>query len=189
FIPVAEPDIGAAEEAVVVSAIRSGWISSIGAYITEFERDFAAFCEVKHAVCVSNGTVAIHLLLVAAGIGQGDEVIVPSLTFVATAAAVLHAGATPVFADCDPITGTINAEAVRRAVSPRTKAISAGPLYGDAADMEPLQEIAREHDLRLFEDAAEEHGAKYRGKAAGGLGDAATFSFYGNKIITTGEGG
>lgn len=189
FISVAEPDIGPAEEAAVMDAVRSSWISSLGPYITEFERSFAHFCNVAHAACVSNGTVAIHLLLVAAGIKSGDEVIVPSLTFVATAAAVLHAGATPVFVDCDPLIGTMDPAAVAAAVSSRTKAIIAVHLYGHPADMAPLREIAESNSIYLFEDAAEAHGAGYRGCVVGSLGHAATFSFYGNKVITTGEGG
>lgn len=189
FIPVAEPDLGAAEEEVLLDAIRSGWVSSSGRYITEFERSFAIFCNASHAACVSNGTVAIHLLLTAAGIGPGSEVIVPSFTFVATAAAVVHAGAVPVFVDCDPYTGTMDPRAVTLAVTERTKAIIAVHLYGHPAEMTPLRAIADANKLLLFEDAAEAHGALYRNRVVGSLSDAATFSFYGNKVITTGEGG
>lgn len=189
LIPVAEPDLGPAEEAAILDAVRSGWISSIGKYISEFEESFAGFCGASHAACVSNGTVAIHLLLVAAGIKSGDEVIVPSLTFVATAAAVLHAGAIPVFVDCDPLIGTMDPEAAAQAVSSRTRAIIAVHLYGHSADMAPLRAVADAHGLLLFEDAAEAHGARYHGQVVGAIGDAATFSFYGNKVITTGEGG
>jgi perosamine synthetase len=189
IIPVAEPDLGPAEEQAVLDALRSGWVSSLGAHINRFEETFALFCNACHAATVSNGTVAIHLLLVAAGIGPGDEVIVPSLTFVATAAAVIHAGAVPVIVDCEPLIGTMDPAAVAAAVSPRVKAILAVHLYGHPAEMDALREVADRHGLFLFEDAAEAHGALYRGKVVGGLGHASTFSFYGNKVMTTGEGG
>lgn len=189
MIPVAEPDIGQKEEDYLLKAFRSGWISSLGTYIRKFEEDFAKFCKADYAVSVSNGTVALHLALVANEIGAGDEVIVPSLTFVATAAAVKHAGATPVFADCEPDIGTIDPAAVARAITSKTRAIIAVHLYGHPAEMEELQKIAHEHGLLLIEDAAEAHGALYRGRPVGGLGDVATFSFYGNKVLTTGEGG
>lgn len=189
FLPVAEPDIGSLEEQLVVEAIRSGWVSSIGPFVSELEEKFADFCDSRYGVATSNGTTAIHLLLVACGIGEGDEVIIPSLTFVATAAAVRHAGATPVFADCDALTGTLDPLAVEHAIGPRTRAIIAVHLFGHPADMDALATLARAHRLFLFEDAAEAHGARYRGRVVGGLADASCFSFYGNKVMTTGEGG
>lgn len=188
-LPVAEPDLGPLEERYVLDALRSGWVSSIGPYIQRFERQFAEFCEVEQAVAVANGTVALHLALVAAGVGPGDEVIVPALTFVATAAAVRHAGAEPVFVDSEPEIGTLSPAAVERALSSRTKAIIPVHLYGHPADIDPILEIARDRDLTVIEDAAEAHGARYKGRRVGGLGRMATFSFYGNKILTTGEGG
>ncbi|GAB5486081.1 MAG: GDP-perosamine synthase [Parasphingorhabdus sp.] len=189
FLPVAEPDLSVREEEAVLDAVRSGWVSSLGRYIDEFEDSFATFCEVPYAVSVSNGTTALHLLQVAKGIGPTDEVIVPSLTFVATAAAVRHAGATPVFVDCDPILGTLDVKAVARAITEKTRAIIAVHLYGHPVDMQPLRALADKHGLFLIEDAAEAHGARCRGARVGSLGHAATFSFYGNKILTTGEGG
>lgn len=189
FIPVAEPDIGALEEQYVMEAVRSGWVSSIGAFVERFERGFAAYCGTRHAVMVANGTVAIHLCLVARGIGPGDEVIVPDLTFVATASAVRHAGATPVLVDVDSDTYCMDAGLVEGAVTPRTRAIIPVHLFGHPADMTQLRAIADRHGLFLIEDAAEAHGARWDGKRVGGLGDAATFSFYGNKVVTTGEGG
>ncbi len=189
FLPVAEPDLGPLEEKYVLDALRSGWVSSIGAYIQKFEEEFAAFCGVKHAIAVSNGTVAIHLALVAAGVGPGDEVIVPALTFVATAAAVRHAGAESVFVDSEPEIGTMNPRAVEKALSPKTKAIMPVHLYGHPADMDPILEMAKAKNLVVIEDAAEAHGAKYKGRVVGSMGHLATFSFYGNKILTTGEGG
>jgi perosamine synthetase len=140
-------------------------------------------------VATHNGTVALHLVLVALGIGPGDEVILPTLTFVATANAVAYTGATPVFVDCEPNTWNIDPQAVARAITPQTRAIIAVHLYGHPADMDPLRALADQHGLTLIEDAAEAHGARYKGRRAGSLSDVAIFSFFGNKIITTGEGG
>ncbi len=189
FIPVYAPVLNGREEKYVLDAVRSGWISSLGSYVTRFEEAFARFCEVRHAVSVSNGTVAIHLALHALGIGPGDEVIVPSLTFVATANAVHYTGATPVFADVDPVSWCIDPDDVHRRITPRTRAVIPVHLYGHPAPMPALQALADEHDLLLIEDAAEAHGAEIAGRRVGGLGCIATFSFYANKIITTGEGG
>jgi perosamine synthetase len=144
---------------------------------------------VKHCVALANGTVAIHLALKVLGIGEGDEVIVPDLTFVATANAVALAGATPVIADVRPSDWCLDPESVARLITPRTRALLPVHVYGHPAAMDELRDLARAHDLRVIEDAAEAHGAEYRGRRVGGLGDCATFSFYGNKIITTGEGG
>ena len=189
FIPVYTPVLNGREEKYVLDAVRSGWISSLGSYVTRFEQEFARFCAVRHAVSVSNGTVALHLALHALGIGPGDEVIIPSLTFIATANAVHYTGATPVFADVDPVTWCLDPIDVRRRVTPRTRAILPVHLYGHPAPMHELQALAAEDDLLLIEDAAEAHGAAIGGQRVGGLGRIATFSFYANKIITTGEGG
>jgi perosamine synthetase len=189
FLPVAEPDLGPLEEQYLFDAFRSGWISSIGPYIERFEKAFASFCGVGYGIAVSNGTVAIHLALLAVGVRPGDEVIVPALTFVATASAVKYIGAVPVFVESEPEIGTLDPRAVERAVSLKTKAIIPVHLYGHPADMDPIIEIARRHGLAVIEDAAEAHGAKYKGRMVGSIGSCATFSFYGNKILTTGEGG
>lgn len=189
FLPVAEPDLSELEERYVMEAVRSGWVSSMGPFIDRFEAAFAKFCGTKHAVSVSNGTTALHVTLAAAEIGPGDEVIVPDLTFVATAAAVKHAGADPVLVDIDPETYCIDPELVERAISSKTKAIIPVHLFGYPADMKALGDIAKKHDLFLLEDAAEAHGAMSNGKTVGGIGHAGTFSFYGNKLLTTGEGG
>lgn len=189
FIPVYAPLLNGREEIYVLDAVRSGWISSLGSYVTRFEQEFARFCGVRHAVSVSNGTVALHLALHALGVGPGDEVIVPSLTFVATANAVHYTGATPVFADVDPVTWCIDPADVQRRITSRTRAILPVHLYGHPAPMAELQRLADEHDLLLIEDAAEAHGAAIGDKRVGGWGRIATFSFYANKIITTGEGG
>jgi perosamine synthetase len=189
LLPIAEPDLGPLEESYLLDAFKSGWISSLGPYIQRFESEFASFCGVKHAIAVSNGTVALHLSLLAAGIGPGDEVIVPALTFVATAAAVRHAGAEPVFVDSEPEIGTLDPLAVERAIGPRTKAILPVHLYGHPANMDPILALASAKGLVIIEDAAEAHGARYKGRVVGCMGHLSTFSFYGNKILTTGEGG
>lgn len=189
MIPIAEPLLDGKELEYVTDCVRSGWVSSLGGYVKRFEREFAAFCGVRHGVATHNGTVALHLALAALGIGPDDEVILPTLTFVATANAVVYTGATPVFVDSEPDTWNIDPQAVARAVTPRTRAIIAVHLYGHPADMHPLRALADQHGLTLIEDAAEAHGARYKGRRTGSLSDVAVFSFFGNKIITTGEGG
>jgi len=186
--PVAEPDIGPLELQYVTEAVRSGWVSSLGEFIGRFEKGMANLCDAKHVVTVCNGTVALHLTLKGLGIGSGDEVIVPSLTFVATAAAVLHAGATPVFVDSEPRTYCLEPLAVKAAMTARTKAIIVVHLYGHPANMDAILEIAAGR-CAVIEDAAEAHGALYRGRRVGSIGRVGTFSFYANKLITTGEGG
>jgi perosamine synthetase len=188
-IAVAEPDISEREIAYVTDAVRRGEVSSTGPYVERFERAFAEFCEVPHAISCMNGTVALHLALIGLGIGPGDEVIVPALTYVAAANAVLHAGATVVLADVHPDHWGLDPEAVAARITPRTKAIIAVHLYGHPADMDPLNEIAARHGIAVIEDAAEAQGARYRGRRVGGIGNVGTFSFFGNKIMTTGEGG
>jgi perosamine synthetase len=189
FIPVAEPDLGELEERFVVDALRSGWVSSIGAYIDRFEREFAEFCGVAHCIALANGTVALQLALAARGIGPGDEVIVPDLTFVATAAAVVHSGATPVLVDVDDATMCVDPQLVVEAMTSRTRGVIPVHLYGHPAQMVELRSICAAQGAFLLEDAAEAHGAKLGGTAVGALGDVASFSFYGNKLMTTGEGG
>lgn len=189
FIPIAAPVIGEREVRYVTEAVTSGWVSSIGEFIDRFEAAFAEYVGVRHAVAVSNGTVALHLALHALGIGAGDEVIVPNLTFAATAHSVLQTGAEPVLVDVEPDTWCIDPRAVEKAVSPRTRAIMPVHLFGHPADMAEINRIARRHDLFVVEDAAEAHGAKSGGRQVGALGAVGAFSFYGNKIITTGEGG
>lgn len=189
MIPVSQPSIGEREIALVNQAVSSGWVSSSGKYISEFEKAFADFCGVKHCIATANGTVAIHLALVALNIGVGDEVIVPDLTFVATANAVKITGAVPVLADINKKDWCIDIEDVKRKITNKTKAIIAVHLYGTIGNMDALRELADETECFLIEDAAEAHGAVYKGQVAGAIGDLATFSFFGNKIITTGEGG
>ena len=188
-ISVAFPVIGETEKRYVADCMDTSWISSIGKYLSRFEEAFAQFCGVKHAVATNNGTTAIHLALVALGIGPGDEVIVPTLTFVATANAVRYCGATPVLVDCDEETLNIDVRAIESKITARTRAIIPVHLYGHPADMDPILEVAKKYDLHVIEDAAEAHGARYRARRVGSIGKCATFSFYGNKIVTTGEGG
>jgi perosamine synthetase len=189
FIPISKPYIGAREKELVLDALDSGWVSSIGKYIDEFEANFASYCGTEYAIAVSNGTTGLHLALAALGLKSGDEVIIPDLTFVATANAVAYTGATPVLADIDADTLCMDPASVKSLISARTKAIIPVHLYGHPADMDALTEIADARDVDLIEDAAEAHGAEYKGRRVGGLGKCGVFSFYGNKVITTGEGG
>jgi perosamine synthetase len=188
-IPVAETILSGNEQKYVQECLDTGWISGSGKFVTAFEEQFAAFCGAKYGIAVFNGTVALHVALLGLGIGPGDEVIVPDFTYVASPNSVKYCNAVPVFADIDPLTWTLDAEDVARKITPRTKAIMPVHIYGHPTDMQPLLSLAREHDLKIVEDAAEAHGAEYRGKRIGSIGDVATFSFYGNKIISTGEGG
>jgi len=188
-IPVADPALVGRESEYVLDCLESTWISSSGEYIGRFERGFAEFCGVEHAIACCNGTTALHLALLAHGVGPGGEVIVPTLTYVATANCVRYCGGRPVFVDAEAETWNMDPELVERAVTPRTKGIVAVHLYGHPARMDELNEIARANGLFVVEDAAEAHGALYRNRRVGSIGDSAVFSFYGNKIITTGEGG
>jgi perosamine synthetase len=189
MIPISKPTISAREIQCVTDAVTSGWVSSLGPYLQEFEERFAAYCGVKHCISLSNGTVAIHLALKVLGIGAGDEVIIPDLTFAATANAVLLAGAKPVLVDVRNSDWCLDPELIESYINARTKAIIPVHLYGHPCEMDALHAIANKHNLKIIEDAAEAHGALYKNRRVGGLGDCATFSFYGNKIITTGEGG
>jgi len=187
--PVAEPEIGEEELKNIVEAVKSGWVSSKGKFIEEFESSFAKYIGVKYGIATSNGTAALHLALAALNIGEGDEVIVPDLTFAATINAVIYTGAKPVIVDINPDYWCIDPDKLEKAITPNTKAIIPVHLYGHPCDMEAVMEIAAKHDLHVIEDAAEAHGAEYRGKKVGSFGHISCFSFYGNKIITTGEGG
>jgi perosamine synthetase len=188
-IPVAAPALVGREREYVLDCIDSTWISSTGEYLERFEAAFAEFCGVRHAVSCCNGTVAVHLALLAHDVGPGDEVIVPTLTYVASANPIAYCGATPVFVDAEPRTWNMDPELVADAITPRTRGIVVVHLYGHPVDMDPILELAERHGLWIIEDAAEAHGARYRGRLAGSMGSLGTFSFYGNKIITSGEGG
>ncbi len=189
MIPVFTPWLPESARGYVLDCLDTGWISSLGRYVPRFEEELARFCEARHAVATANGTVALHLALAVLGIGPGDEVLVPDLTFVATANAVHYTGASPVLVDVDPRTWGIDPEDARRKLTPRTRAVIPVHLYGRPVDLDPLLALAAEHGLEVVEDAAEAHGARYKGRRVGALGRAGAFSFYGNKIFTTGEGG
>lgn len=188
-IRVAEPVLDGNESLYVMDCLQSTWISSRGSYIDRFESLLAEFCQVPHAVVTNNGTTSLHLALVAAGVGEGDEVIMPTLSYIATANAAYYCQAKPVFVDCEPNFLSMDPDQVEDAVSPRTKAILTVPLYGHPVDMDPIRDIADRHHLIVIEDAAEAIGALYKGRRVGSLADASSFSFFGNKTITTGEGG
>lgn len=173
----------------MLEALRSSWISSTGPFINRFESEFARTCGTKSCISVCNGTVALHLALLGLDVRPGDEVLVPSLTYVATANAVRYVGAEPVFVDVDPKTWCINPELLEACITRRTKGIIAVHLYGHPADMDAINHLAAVHGLWVVEDAAEAHLARYKGITVGGLSQVATFSFYGNKIFTSGEGG
>ena len=189
FIPVCEPFMGGREEEYVLQAVRTGWISSAGEFVNNFESGFASYCGIAHGVSTTSGTTALHLALLAAGIGEGDQVIIPDFTMVATLLAVLYCGATPVFVDVEPDTFNIDPALIEAKITSRTRAIIPVHIFGHPVDMAPIQELCQKHDLVIIEDAAEAHGAEYNGQRCGSLGDIACFSFFANKILTTGEGG
>lgn len=188
-IPIATPEIGEEELRNVTEAVRSGWVSSKGPFIEEFENSFSSYVGTKYGVATSSGTTALHLALVALQIGKGDRVLVPSLTFVAAANAITYTGAEPVFIDSDPGYWCIDPSKIEEKIDKRTRAILAVHLYGHPCDMDKIIAIAKTHNLNIIEDCAEAHGAEYKGKKVGSFGIISCFSFYGNKIITTGEGG
>ena len=189
FIPVCEPLLAGRELEYVTKAVSGGWISSSGSYVAQFEREFAKYLGVPYAVTTTSGTTALHLALVAAGIGPGDEVIIPAFTMIASAFAVCYTGAKPVFVDAERETWNIAPRLIEAKVSPRTRAIMPVHVYGHSCDMDALQKIADAHDLLVIEDAAEAIGSRYNGRLCGSIGDMACFSLFANKLITTGEGG
>jgi perosamine synthetase len=188
-LSVAEPTLTDKELQYVTECVLTGWVSSAGEFVSRFEKIFSDYCGIKHAVATSSGTAALHLALVACNIGPGDEVIVPSLTFIATANAVSYTGAKPVFVDIESETWNIDPECIETAITSKTKAIIPVHLYGHPANMQSILEIANRFGLLVIEDAAEAHGAMCRGGKVGTFGNIGIFSFYGNKIVTTGEGG
>jgi perosamine synthetase len=189
IIPVCEPTLSGNELKYVQQAVETNWISSAGSFIRDFEARFAEACGTKYGIACANGTVALHLALATLGLEPGDEVILPTFTMIATINAVTYCGATPVLVDNEPDYWQMDVQQVASKITSRTKAIIPVHIYGHPVDMDPLNEIARQHGIAVIEDAAEAHGAEYKGRRAGGLAAAAGFSFYGNKIITTGEGG
>lgn len=187
-IPMSSPDITQAEIDAVTAVLRTGRLS-LGPRITQFEESFADYLGVRHGIAVSSGTSGLHLAMIAAGIGPGDEVITPSFSFIASANSILYERGRPVFVDIDFQTGNIDPAAIEAAITPRTRAIVPVHAFGQPADMDPILAIARRHDLYVIEDACEAVGSTYKGRPAGSLGHAAVFAFYPNKQITTAEGG
>lgn len=188
-IPVYQPSLSGNEKKYVNECLDTNWISSKGKFVTLFENNFAKYTQCSHAVSVCNGTVALHLALLALGIGEGDEVIVPTLTYIASVNAIVYTGATPVFVDSLADTWQMDPVDIEKKITSKTKAIMAVHLYGHPCEMNCISNLAKKYDLFLIEDCAEAFGSKYAGKHVGTFGDIATFSFYGNKTITCGEGG
>ena len=189
MIPVCEPKLSGKELEYVSDCIKTNWISSKGKYINQFEESFSKYCGTKHGIAASNGTTALHLALASMGIKAGDEVIIPTFTMIATVNSVTYTGAKPVLVDSELETWNMDPAKIEKKITPKTKAIMVMHTYGHPCAMDEINEIAEKHDLYVIEDAAEAHGAEYKSKRAGSLGDAGCFSFYANKIITTGEGG
>ncbi len=189
MIPVCTPSLGIKEREYILDCLQTNWISSHGKYISSFEEAFSAYCGQKYGITTTNGTTALHLALAVLGIKPGDEVIMPSFTIASTAFAVIYCGARPVFVDSEPDTWNIDPSLIESKITKKTKAIMPVHVYGHPCDMAPITALAKKYKLFVIEDAAEAHGAEYRGQKAGSFGDLSCFSFYGNKIITTGEGG
>jgi perosamine synthetase len=189
MIPVNEPRLGGKELAYVTECLQTGWISSEGRFIDAFERRWAEYCGMPYRVAVSNGTTALELAVACLDLQPGDEVILPSFTIISCVLAILYAGGKPVLVDSDPQTWCLDVSRLETKISPRTRAIMPVHIYGHPVDMDPLLDLAQRHDLKVIEDAAEAHGAEYKGRRCGGMGDLNCFSFYANKIVTTGEGG
>jgi len=189
YIPVCEPYLNGNELKYVTEAVSTGWISSSGKYVNEFEKSFANYCGAKYAVAVCNGTAALHLSLVALGISKGDEVIIPSFTMSASAFSVCYTGALPVLVDAVKDTWNIDTSKIEEKITKKTKAIMPVSIFGHPVEMDSIREIAAKYNLKIVEDAAESHGSEYKGVKIGNLADITAFSFFSNKNLTTGEGG
>jgi perosamine synthetase len=189
ILPVCEPTLGGNESQYVLDCLTTNWISSAGKYISLFEEAFSCKAGCNSGIACVSGTAALHLIMAALGLEPGDEVIIPTFTMIATAFAVSYTGARPVFVDSERRTWNMDIDQIEAKITDRTKAIVVVHTYGHPVDMDAVLEIARRHNVYVVEDAAEAHGAEYKGRLAGSLADAAAFSFYANKIITTGEGG
>lgn len=187
-IPMSSPDITGHDIEAVLQVLRTNHLS-IGPKIEQFEKNVARYVGVKHGIGVNSGTSGLHLAVIAAGLTDGDEVITTSFSFIASSNSILYERAKPVFVDIDPLTGNIDPTLIEAAITPRTKAIMPVHVFGQPADMDPIMEIARKHNLAIIEDSCEAIGAEYKGRQAGTFGDAAVFAFYPNKQMTTGEGG
>ncbi|MFH1457247.1 MAG: DegT/DnrJ/EryC1/StrS family aminotransferase [Patescibacteria group bacterium] len=188
-VPVNEPVISEEAKKNIYEAVETGWISSAGKFVEEFEKKFADYLDIKHAITTNNGTTALHTALLSLDIKKGDEVIVPAFTMISSIFSIIYTGAKPVFVDCELETYNIDPTKIEEKITRNTKAIMPVHIYGHSCDMDPILKIAKKHNLFVIEDAAEVHGGEYKDKKCGTMGDIACFSFYGNKIITTGEGG
>ncbi len=188
-IPVCAPEISEIDVSYVSECVRSSWVSGISPYVGRFEKRFAEYCECKYGAAVNSGTTALHTALASIGVGKGDEVIIPTFTMIATPNSIAYLGAVPVLVDSELDTWNIDVDKIEEKITPRTKAIMPVHTYGHPVDMDPIMELAEKYNLFVIEDAAEAHGAIYKGKKVGSIGDLGCFSFYANKIITTGEGG
>ncbi len=189
MIPVSTPLIGDLEEELVVDCIRTGWISSEGQYVKDFEKSCATYAGVKHGIAVSNGTTALKVALECLDLNEGDEVIMPTFTIISCALAIIEVGAIPVLVDSDPETWCMDVNQIEAKITSKTKAIMAVHMYGHPVDMDPILELAKKYNLFTIEDNAESHGSEYKGKKCGGISDISIHSFYANKLVTTGEGG
>ncbi len=188
-VPVNAPLISEEAKHNVAEAMQTGWISSAGKFVEQFEQSFADYLGLKHGIAVANGTAALHVALLAANVGPGDEVIVPAFTMMSTILAVLYTGAKPIFVDCELDTYNIDVTQIEDKITANTKAILPVHIYGHACEMDEILYIAQKHHLWVIEDAAEAHGGEYKGRKCGTMSELSCFSFYGNKIITCGEGG
>ncbi|MBM4136512.1 MAG: DegT/DnrJ/EryC1/StrS family aminotransferase [Nitrospira sp.] len=189
MIPVSEPLVTAREVELVLDCLKSGWISSAGKYLERFENEWATYCGMKHGIAVSNGTTALQIAVRLLDLKPRDEVIMPTFTIISCAQAITYCNGVPVLIDSDPHNWQMDVSQIESKITTRTRAIMPVHIYGHPADMDPILEIAQKHGLSIIEDAAEVHGAEYAGRRCGGLGDISVFSFYANKLITTGEGG
>ena len=189
MIPVNEPKIGRLESEYLLDALNSGWISSSGKYIDRFEKEFSAFIGTEYAISVCNGTAALETALHGLGVKAGDEIIMPSFTIISCAIAAIRLGAKPVLVDIDPITWNLNPDFLETRISKKTKVVMPVHVFGHSVDMDPILKLQKKYKFKILEDTAESHGAEYKNQRCGSLGDCSTFSFYANKLITTGEGG
>jgi len=189
FISLAKPEFSQLERKLVNQCLNTGWISSVGNFVDKFAKDFSKTVNVKYVLPVANGTAALHLALIALDIKSGDEVIVPALTFIASANTVTYVGAKPIFIDIESETFNLDIKQLERKITPKTKAIITVDLYGHPVDFDTIKKIAKKHNLKIISDSAESLGSKYKGEPVAGQADISIFSFFGNKIITTGEGG
>jgi perosamine synthetase len=189
MILVNEPVLGEIETKYVLECLQTGWISSAGAYIEQFEQRWASYCGMRHGIAVSNGTAALQIAVGCLQLEPGDEVIMPSFTIISCIQAIIYNGLKPVLVDCDPDTWCMDVTQIEAKITPRTRAIMPVHMYGHPVDMDVVIELGVRHNLKIIEDAAQVHGGEYKGRKCGGMGDISCFSFFANKIITTGEGG